>query len=79
MICIVTLLLFVFGSLRQVFSVDNCFLVRFSIVVKRHYDHGNSYKGRDLVRAGLQQVQRFSPLSSWWEEFYIWIGRQQEE
>lgn len=35
-------------------------LVRVSIAVKRHYDHGNSYKGKHLI-----QFQRFSPLSSW--------------
>ena len=41
-------------------------LVRVSIVVKRHHDQGNSYKGKHLVGAGLQ-FQRFRPLSSWWE------------
>ena len=40
-------------------------LVRVSIAVKRHYDHGNSYKGKHLIGAGLW-FQRFSPLSSWW-------------
>jgi hypothetical protein len=34
--------------------------------VKRHHDHSNSYKGKHLIGADLQ-VQRFSPLSSWWE------------
>jgi hypothetical protein len=33
--------------------------------VKRHHDQGNSYTGH-LIGAGLQ-IQRFSPLSSWWE------------
>jgi hypothetical protein len=34
------------------------------IAVKRHHDQGNSYKGKHLVRDGLQ-FQRFSSLSSW--------------
>ena len=28
-------------------------LVRVSIVAKRHYDQGNSYKGKHLIGAGL--------------------------
>ena len=42
-----------------------CDLVRVSIAVKKHHDHGNSYKGRDLIGHGEAhlQVQRFSPLS----------------
>ena len=35
------------------------------IAVKRHCDHGSSYKEQHLVGAGLQ-VQRFCSLSSWW-------------
>jgi hypothetical protein len=31
------------------------------IAVKRHHDHGNSYKGKYLIGAGLQ-FQRFSLL-----------------
>jgi hypothetical protein len=27
---------------------------RVSISVKKHYDHGNSYKGKHLIEAGLQ-------------------------
>jgi hypothetical protein len=42
------------------------FLVRVSIAVKRHHDHNNSYKRKHLIEAGLQ-LQRFSPLLSWWE------------
>ena len=38
------------------------------IAVKRHHDHGNSYKGQHLIGTGLQ-VQRFSSLSSRWEEW----------
>ena len=67
-------------------------LVRVSIAVKRHHDHGNSYKGKHLIGSGLQ-FQRFSPLSSWWgawqhtgkhgtgevAQFLIWVSRQQEE
>jgi hypothetical protein len=41
----------------------NIVLVRVSIVVKRHHDRGNSYKGKYLTGAGLQ-FQRFSLLSS---------------
>lgn len=41
-------------------------LARVSIAVKRYHNQGNSYKGKHLIGAGLQ-VQRFSPLSSWWE------------
>ena len=64
-------------------------LVRVFIAVKRHHDQGNTYKGKQLIGAGLQ-FQRFSPLQSWWEawhlrgrlgaertkEFYILIQRQ---
>ena len=38
--------------------------IRFSIVVEKQY---YSYKGKHLVGAGLQ-VQRLSPLSSWWKD-----------
>jgi hypothetical protein len=45
-------------------------LVRVSIAVKRHHDHGNSYKKKKhLVGAGLQ-FQRFSSLSSWQEAWW---------
>jgi hypothetical protein len=37
------------------FRVTKCL----SIAVKRHHNHGNSYKGNHLVGAGLQ-VQRLS-------------------
>ena len=37
-----------------------------SIAVRRHHDHGNSYKEKHLTGTGLQ-FQRFSPLSSWQE------------
>ena len=42
------------------------FLSEGFIAMKRHHDQGKSYKGLHLIGAGLQ-VQRFSPLSSWWE------------
>ena len=29
-------------------------LVRVSTAVKRHHDHGNSYKGKHFIGAGLQ-------------------------
>jgi hypothetical protein len=38
-------------------------LVRVSIVVKRSFDQGKTYKGQHLIGASLQ-VQRFSVLSS---------------
>jgi hypothetical protein len=41
-------------------------LVRVSIAVIRHHNHGNSYKGKHLTGVGLQ-FQRFSSLLSWWE------------
>jgi hypothetical protein len=61
-------------------------LVRVSIAMKRHHDHSNSYKGKQLIRAGFQ-FQRFSLLLSWQhadrhgaregaEEFYLLIHRQ---
>ena len=40
--------------------------LRISIAVKRHHDHGNSYKGKHLAGAGLH-LQRFCQLSSWQE------------
>jgi len=47
--------------------------------VKRHHDHGKSYKGQHyLIGAGLQ-VQRFSPLSSRQEHGSIQAGTVQEE
>ena len=65
-------------------------LVRVSIAVKKHDDHGDSYKEDIKLRVSLT-VQRFSPLSSWWEmalgrqtmcwrgssEFYILLRRQE--
>ena len=38
-------------------------LVRVSIAVKRHHDHGNSYRGKHVIGAGLQ-FHTFSPLLS---------------
>ena len=35
---------------------------RVYIAVKRHHDHGNSYKGNHLIGAGLQ----FQRLETWW-------------
>ena len=45
---------------------QNEYDLRVAIVMKKVHDHGNSHKGKQLIRAGLQ-VQRFSPLSSWQE------------
>jgi len=46
--------------------------------VNSHHDQGKSYKGQHLIGAG-SQVQRFSPLSSWWEHGSIQAGMVQEE
>lgn len=68
-------------------GVDHC--LRVLVAVKRHLDHGNSYKGKLLIGAGLQ-FPTLSPWSSWcdmvthrrtwcwsWES-YILLSRQQE-
>jgi hypothetical protein len=36
----------------------------YSITMKRHHNHGNSYKKKHLIGSG-SQLQMFSPLSSW--------------
>ena len=41
-------------------------LVRVFIAVKKHHDHGNSYKEKHLIGVAHLQFQRFSSLSSWW-------------
>jgi hypothetical protein len=46
--------------------------------VNRYHDQGKSYKGQHLIGAGLQ-VQRFSPLSSWWEPGSIQADMVQAE
>jgi hypothetical protein len=46
--------------------------------MKRHHDHGNSYKEKHLIGAALQ-VQRFSPLLSRQEYGSIQAGMAQEE
>jgi hypothetical protein len=46
--------------------------------VNRHHDQGKSYKKQHLIGAGLQ-VQRFSPLSSRWENGSIQAGMAQAE
>ena len=51
-------------------------LARVSTAVRRHRDHGNSYKEKHLVGAGLQ-FQRFSPLSSR-REAWQHAGRQND-
>ena len=35
------------------------------VFVKRHYDHGNSYKEKNLIGVASLQCHKFSPLSSW--------------
>lgn len=47
-----------------VFCLSYC-----SVVVMRHHDQGNSYKGQYLIGAVLQ-FRRISPLLSWWE---VWL------
>jgi hypothetical protein len=44
-----------------------CRVIASDSIVKKYHDHGNPYKGKHLIGAGLP-VQRFSPLS-WWEEW----------
>ena len=44
--------------------------------MKRHCDHRNPYKGQYLIGPGLQ-VQRLTPLSSWWDTWRN-TGRQGE-
>jgi hypothetical protein len=46
--------------------------------VNRHHDQGKYYEGQHLIRAGLQ-VQRFSPLSSRWEQSSIQAGTVEVE
>ena len=60
------------------FQASLTVLVRGCIVVKRHNDQGNSYKGKHLIGASLQ-VQRFSPLSSKQEHGRAQIGLALEE
>ena len=43
------------------------------IAVKRPHDHGNSYKGKHFIGAGLQ-FQRSRSLLSWWEA-WLHAGR----
>ena len=56
------------NSLEMEFwALDNlAVLDRVSIVVKRHHDQGNSYKGQHLFGVGLHW-QRLSPFSPWQE------------
>jgi hypothetical protein len=51
------------------YLVATSVLVRVSIAVERHHNHGNSYKGIHLIEAGLQ-FQKFSPLSLWQEAWW---------
>ena len=47
-----------------------CCLSQYSVVVKNHYDHRNSYKEKHLIGAGLQS-QRFNPLIAWQEAWHM--------
>jgi hypothetical protein len=44
-------ILFLLSCLEMLF-LSHC--LRVSIAVKKHHDHGNSYKGKHLVGEGLQ-------------------------
>jgi hypothetical protein len=44
-------------------------LIRVAIAVKRHHDHSNTYEPNHLIGAVLQ-IQRFCPLSLWWEAWH---------
>ena len=37
---------------------------------EEHHDHGNSYKDKHLIRAGLRFRGSWNPLSSWWEAWH---------
>jgi hypothetical protein len=62
--------------LHHTLYFDICFS-QSSIALKRHCDHGNSYKGKHLIGACLQ-FQTFSPLLSWWEAWQ-YTGRHSVE
>jgi hypothetical protein len=53
-------------------------LLGVSNAINKHHEQGNSYKGQNLIGAGLQ-VQRFSPLSSRQEHGSIQAGMAWEE
>ena len=65
MVIITAIILQIFKEKKKIqeAELDLCLSLVF-IAVKRHHDQGNSYKGKHLTEASLQ---RFSPLSSWWE------------
>jgi hypothetical protein len=42
--------------------------------MQRHHDQGNSHNGKHLIEADLK-FQRFSPLSSSWQEAQQQAGR----
>jgi hypothetical protein len=64
--------------------------LRVFIAVKRYHDHSSSSKRKHLIETCVQ-VQKCSPLSSWWEaqrclgrydtgeqrELYIWIWKRE--
>ena len=43
-------ILFIFNYLKPFFGFIPSVLVKVSIAVKRHHDHGNFYKGKHLIR-----------------------------
>jgi hypothetical protein len=53
-------------------------LVRVSFAVMRHYDQGNSYKSKHLIRTILW-FQQFSSLSLWWKHDNFEAGMLLEE
>ena len=56
--------------MRKELSVSSNCLGQHSIVEKTCFEHSTSYKGKQLIGAGLQ-IQKFSPLLSWWE--IVWL------
>jgi hypothetical protein len=60
------------------YHVCALFYLGFHCCADTMHDQDNSYKGKHLIGAGLQ-VQRFSPLSLWWEHGSIQAGIVQEE
>jgi hypothetical protein len=54
-------------SCKKSSKINHC-LSLCSIAVKRHHDHGNSYKGKHFIEIGL--VLEVQSLLSWWEAWW---------
>ena len=57
-------IIFLLTSMHESWKVLPGVIVRVSIAVKRHHDHGNSYEGKYLIEV-VVTVQKYSPLSTW--------------